>query len=320
MTWWIDLLLWCMLSGLLAIVYIAIARKYEIVDIPNHRSSHQKNTIRGGGIILWIAAVAGLVLNQEPSNLMIAGLLTIGILSFLDDIKTLSPSVRLIFQLVSVFLLCYSLFPYPGLFVFWFAAIIVLANINCYNFMDGINGLSGLYTLFALVSIWLISENYTFYWQPIAAALLVFIYFNARQKGRAIWFGGDIGSIVSGYFVMYLVFQQIFETGHISYILIIGVYGIDGGWTLLHRLIRKENIFAAHRLHLYQYLANERNMKHLSVSAFYLFAQLLVNVSLFFQVKYHYFNDIFYFSVMIALLSVIYHYFALPILKRQPAS
>lgn len=320
MTWWIDFLLWCMLSGLIAIVYISFARKYEIVDIPNHRSSHQKITIRGGGIILWIAAVAGLVLDQEPDALIIAGLFAIGILSFMDDIKTLSPVVRLIFQLICVFLLCYSLFPYPELFVFWFAIVIVLANINCYNFMDGINGLSGLYTLLALVSIWLISENYTFHWQPITAALLVFIYFNARQKGQATWFGGDIGSIVSGYFVMYLVFQQIFETGQISYILIIGVYGMDGGWTLLHRLFRRENIFAAHRLHLYQYLANERNMKHLSVSAYYLFTQLLVNLSLFLQLKYHYFNDIFYFSVMFILLSLIYHYFALPILKRQPAS
>lgn len=320
MAWWIDLLLWSLVSGLLALVYIALARKYDIVDVPNHRSSHQKTTIRGGGIILWIAAVAGLILSQEPNTLIIAGLLTIGILSFLDDLKTLSPSVRLIFQLICVFLLAYSLFPYPALFVFWFAIIIVLANINCYNFMDGINGLSGLYTLLALVSIWLISENYTFYWQPITAALLVFIYFNARPKGQATWFGGDIGSIVSGYFIMYLVFQQIFESGHISFILIIGVYGIDGGWTLLHRLFRRENIFTAHRLHLYQYLANEKKMNHLSVVGYYLSVQVLVNISLYFQEKYHYFNDIFYFSLIIILLSIIYHYFAIPILRRNSAS
>jgi UDP-N-acetylmuramyl pentapeptide phosphotransferase/UDP-N-acetylglucosamine-1-phosphate transferase len=320
MSWWLAFLIWIIALSLLALAYLNIAVKYRIVDIPNDRSSHAKLTVRGGGIIIWVAILAALILGREPQIAIIAGLLIIGFFSFLDDIKTLSASVRFIFQLISVYLLCYSLFPEPTQFIFWFAIIVVLANVNCYNFMDGINGLSGFYSLLAVLSILLISANYILYWQPIIASLLVFLYFNAREKGRAKWFGGDIGSIVCGYLVMYLIFQQIFETGQISHILIIGVYGVDGGWTLFHRLVRRENIFSAHRSHLYQYLANERKMKHLTVSGYYISVQSVVNFALFFQIKYNYFNDIFYLIAVTLVLSLIYHYFAFSNLKKQLAS
>ena len=56
------------------------------------------------------------------------------------------------------------------------------------------------------------------------------------------------------------------------------IYGVDTFLTILYRLIRHENIFAAHRSHMYQILANESGINHVKVSTGYTVAQLLINL------------------------------------------
>ena len=75
-----------------------------------------------------------------------------------------------------------------------------------------------------------------------------------------------------------MLLQLIYTTGNFVWILLLLVYGTDSVATIVYRLKNKENIFKAHRTHLYQYLSNEFKQSHLLVSLIYGFVQLVVNV------------------------------------------
>jgi len=81
------------------------------------------------------------------------------------------------------------------------------------------------------------------------------------------------------------------QTGDLTYILLLAIYGVDSVLTILHRLILRENIFEAHRKHAYQLMANELKIMHVAVSAFYMLMQAIVAVGLLLvhpDFKWHY--------------------------------
>ena len=81
-----------------------------------------------------------------------------------------------------------------------------------------------------------------------------------------------------------------------QYVLLVSIYGIDSLLTIIQRLVKGENIFQAHRSHLYQYLANEVKVPHVAVSSIYAIIQLVLNIGLvFFILPYdNYLYSIFY--------------------------
>ena len=89
---------------------------------------------------------------------------------------------------------------------------------------------------------------------------------------------GDIGSLGIAFWVLGLLGLLIIKTQELKYLLFLTVYGVEVVLTILERLILKENIFEAHRRHLYQLFSNEKKVSHLVVSAIYAFLQLLINV------------------------------------------
>jgi UDP-N-acetylmuramyl pentapeptide phosphotransferase/UDP-N-acetylglucosamine-1-phosphate transferase len=105
----------------------------------------------------------------------------------------------------------------------------------------------------------------------VLVSLLVFAMFNIRKK--AVCFSGDVGSVTLAYIIAFCIAKLMVQTQEIKWIFLLGIYGIDSIITILYRLKRKENIFKPHRTHLYQYLANEKGMSHISVSAIYAVAQ-----------------------------------------------
>ena len=261
-------------------LYFRIAERYHIVDRPNQRSSHTQLTIRGGGIIFLFAALIAWIRLPELW-LPLLGLFIIGIISFLDDRITLSNKVRIFFHLVAVSLLFYhfslfTIFPLYGLILIY---IIVIGVINAYNFMDGINGITGAYSLVVLGGLQYVNLQQNAFidagmiWLPIMACL-VFLFFNFRKKARC--FAGDVGSVSIAFWIIMLLMQLILLTHNWVYILFLAVYGVDSIFTIIHRLLLKQNIFEAHNLHFYQLLVNERNMPHLFISSLYAFFQLLI--------------------------------------------
>lgn len=267
---------------LIELFYHKIADHFNIIDKPNRRSSHEAVTIRGGGVLFSIAGLVFFVLNDFQYPHFITGLLLIAFISFMDDILTLKNKVRVVVHFVSVTLLLWEwhLFSIP-VFLLIAVVIAVIGAINAYNFMDGINGITGLYSLVTLGTLLFINESVlefapNEFFIYIILSVLVFNFFNFRKKAKC--FAGDVGSISIAYIILFLIGRLIIQTHNFSYILFLLVYGLDAVVTIFFRLIRRENVFQAHRSHFYQYLANEKGISHLYISTGYAMLQLLINV------------------------------------------
>lgn len=262
-------------------LYFRIADRYQIIDKPNERSSHTRITIRGGGIIFLIAALIMLCMDAKEYLLPMLGVLIIGTISFLDDLYTLSNRIRILFHLLAVSMVFYylGLFTALNVIMIVFLYVLVIGIINAYNFMDGINGITGAYSLVVLGGLQYVNLHDVHFtdpmmiWLPLLASL-VFLFFNFRTKARC--FAGDVGSVSIALWIVTLLLDLILTTNNWSYILFLSVYGVDTVLTILHRLLLKQNIFKAHRLHFYQILANERKLPHLVVSSVYAILQALI--------------------------------------------
>lgn len=311
---------------ILMLIYFKIADKYNIIDKPNHRSAHTEITLRGGGIIYPLSFIIFGIVEAyrgtliQPTNFLIfgVGLLLICGISFLDDIVDLSSKVRVVFHFVAVTLLLYFLNAF-SLLPFWaipLLYILIIGILNAYNFMDGINGMSGLYSLVILGSLLYVNQNIIefvnkdFITYPLMASV-VFLFFNFRKKAKC--FMGDVGSIGIAFWVIALLGLLIAKTNDFKYIFFLSVYGIEVIFTILERLKLKENIFEAHRRHLYQLLVNELGISHLKVSVLYSIVQLIVNLVVIFTV-----GTILYVSLVLLLLfvSLLYWYFKMRFKKK----
>ena len=277
----------------LELLYFRIADKFNIIDKPNHRSAHTEITLRGGGVIFPIAFLlyaASYFFRENsilsPQNYLIfgIGLLAICTISFIDDILDLSSKIRLVFHFLSVSLLLYFInaFQLLPIWAIPFLYILIIGILNAYNFMDGINGITGLYSMVILGSLLYVNQyvieftdiNFIIY--PLIACL-VFLFFNFRKKAKC--FMGDIGSMGIAFWVLGLLGLLIIKTQELKYLLFLTVYGVEVVLTILQRLKSKENIFEAHRRHLYQLFSNEKKISHLIVSSVYAFLQLLINIT-----------------------------------------
>jgi UDP-N-acetylmuramyl pentapeptide phosphotransferase/UDP-N-acetylglucosamine-1-phosphate transferase len=280
-------LLYLPVLTLLLLFYFRLAVQFKIIDRPNQRSSHSRITIRGGGIIFPIALLLQALFSRFEYPLFTSGLLLISTVSFYDDLRPLSNKIRLLIHLIAVSLLFMQsdLFSYT-VWIIILVYILVIGTINAYNFMDGINGINGAYSLITILSLYFINEDHNSFvqseWLNITAlSLLVFNFFNFRKKAKC--FAGDVGSVSMAFIIIFFLLQLILKTGDLKYIGFLLVYGIDSISTILFRLIRKENIFEAHRTHFYQYLTNVKSLPHLVVSALYMIVQLIVNLLIFYS-------------------------------------
>lgn len=173
-----------------------------------------------------------------------------------------------------------------GKFPWWAIAlgyIVFMGIVNAYNFMDGINGITGLYALAVLLPIMYLNEHILqfvsvdFIIYPMIASV-VFLFFNFRKKARC--FAGDVGSVGVAFWVVTLLLLLMIKTHNLIWIGFLFVYGVDTICTILHRIYLRQNIMEAHRLHFYQVLANECGMPHQVVSVIYFVAQLACSAAI----------------------------------------
>ena len=268
---------------LLELLYFRVADRYNIIDKPNERSSHTRITLRGGGIIFYFGALLYFIVSGASYPFFMLGLTLITVISFIDDIGSVSRKLRLVVQFSAMLLMFYQwgLFSSFPLWYLLVALICCTGIINAYNFMDGVNGITGGYSFVTLLSLLYINENIisftdTSFIVIMILSVLVFNIFNFRTKAKC--FAGDVGSVTIAFVILFLMGQLILKTGDLSYIILLAVYGVDSVLTIIHRLKLKENIFDAHRKHAYQILANELKWKHTLVSSLYMVVQLGINI------------------------------------------
>ena len=273
------------------LLYFRIADKFNIMDKPNERSSHSSIVSRGGGVIFSLSMVAWAVMIavQGDWNVVLGylpflcGLLIVAVVSFVDDIRSLPDSVRLVAQFGAMALMFWSM----GIMhwnMWWIVAIALVVCVgatNVINFMDGINGITAGYSLAVLLPLIVLNHDLLFV-DPsflIVAALgvLVFCIFNFRPKGKAKCFAGDVGSISIAFIMLFAIGRLVVMTQDVTYLIFLLVYGVDGCLTICHRILLHENLGEAHRKHAYQLMANELKIGHVKVSLVYMAMQLVVS-------------------------------------------
>lgn len=252
---------------LLSLVLTYIIRDYtlkkSILDIPNKRSSHLVPTPRGGGLAIIITFYVGVFLLKDLIDdrlfFVLFTALPILIVSLIDDIKTLSASVRIVVQMISTFLALYLLggvdyidfiyFEFSGWWINILAFIIILWMTNFYNFMDGIDGYAGSQTLTLGLGITFILLN------PLGLVFVVaslgFLFFNWN---KASIFMGDVGSATLGFIFAILLFSDTSSGNVYFWIVALSLFWFDATLTLFRRYKMSENLGEAHRKHAYQRL------------------------------------------------------------------
>mgnify|MGYP004630413341 FL=1 len=285
------------------LVYFSIADKFNIIDKPNQRSSHTTIVLRGGGIIFLIGAWVWSAFFGFEYPWFLAGVTLIAGVSFVDDIRSLPDSVRLVAQFAAAAMAFYQLdiLHWSMWWIVLVALVVYVGATNVINFMDGINGITAGYALAVLIPLGLLNTNYqelatnltTNYSSIVSSdgvfvdqslivasiiAAIVFCIFNFRPKGKAKCFAGDVGSIGIAFIMLFLLGNVIIKTEDITWLIFLLVYGVDGCLTIIHRIMLHENLGEAHRKHAYQIMANELKIGHVKVTLLYMAMQLAVSL------------------------------------------
>lgn len=254
------------LSYLLTYVIREYSNKRKLLDIPNERSSHSIPVPRGGGLAIVVSWYTGISIlyfyGQIPANLYFALLcgVMIAVVSFIDDLFTVKPGIRLLIQgvcvLITLFILRIDvplelndlkilnsniLFPLAVIGMLWF--------INLFNFLDGIDGYASLEAITVAMILFVITgNNITVLFISCVAGFLIWNWPKARI------FMGDIGSTQLGFilFVFAIYFHGTGELHIIHWIMLTSLFWFDATLTLYRRFRNGEKLSVAHRKHAYQ--------------------------------------------------------------------
>jgi UDP-N-acetylmuramyl pentapeptide phosphotransferase/UDP-N-acetylglucosamine-1-phosphate transferase len=262
---------------------VGVLTRRAILDLPNHRSSHETPVPRGGGIAVlaallpaWLAVSLALPDSPDGVAVVVLAAMVLAGVSWVDDLKGLGPAFRLLLQVACVAaVLVFA--PFPALvFGGWLApgidvlltALLWLWFINLFNFMDGIDGIAGVQTasigmgVFVTAKIGKLDVSWLALGLSVAAASVGFLRWNWHP---AKIFLGDVGSIPLGFLLGWLLLG-LAAAGYPAPAIILPAYFLaDATITLGRRLLRGEKIWEPHREHFYQ-LAVQSGLRHDQVS------------------------------------------------------
>ena len=304
---WILFLVSALIAYGVTKLSIALSLRRGVLDLPNPRSSHSRPVPRMGGLGIlagFFLSTAGLgvfglragmdagIFTRDVLLVVIAGA-GVAITGLCDDLYHLKPATKFLMQFVLAGLVIVlgarvEILTFPlggplalGLFAFPLTLLWLTGFANIFNFMDGINGLAAgtgvVYSgLFFLVAGWQNNPDLAAIAVLLAGSCLGFLFHNFPQ---ARTFMGDTGSLFLG-IVFALLVVRLAQRSHnpaslVALVLGTSVYLWDSGFTLLRRLKHGENIFRAHRSHLYQRLV-QAGWSHVKVTSLYWFLHTLV--------------------------------------------
>ena len=278
-----------LVSLLLPFAFIPLLRRLGVIDVPNHRSSHSRVVIRGVGATVAAGLLAGLAaalltgyVSVDRSVILILAALTFAaaLLGWIEDWRGLSVRVRAGLQLGIGLAATAALIQVMDQSWWWAPAgmLAVAGYINVANFMDGINGISGLHAvvvglLYAASGamsgqVWLVACGVV-----TAAAFAAFLPWNL---GRGSVFLGDVGSYLLGAAVAGMAVAGFLAGIYVEYLLFpVVIYLADTFTTLLSRIRRGERWYAAHREHVFQRLT-DAGLSHLQATGVVTVCTLLV--------------------------------------------
>ena len=294
------------------LIYFKIADKCNIIDKPNERSSHSSVVLRGGGIIFLIGVWVWSAFYGFQYPWFLAAVTLAAGISFVDDIRSLPDSVRLIVQFTAMGLMFQQL-DILHLNMWWvvlLALIVCVGASNVINFMDGINGITAGYSLAVLAPLMIMNHKVGFmeesFLMVVILSVLVFSIFNFRERGKAKCFAGDVGSVGIAFILLFAIGKLVMKTGDVTWLLFLLVYGVDGCLTICHRILLHENLGEAHRKHVFQLMANELKMSHVVASLIYMALQLAVSLGMIYLVPDTVVAHWLYLGGALVVLAVVY--------------
>ncbi|RLA48588.1 MAG: glycosyl transferase [Gammaproteobacteria bacterium] len=272
-----------LLSAALCGLYLLLARRWQILDTPNERSSHQQPTPHGGGVPLLLAFVTGLLLAALWRGAWDGGFITLAVaalflmsLGVIDDLRGLSVRLRFaVYGLLCLLVATTLLSPVLADSIVRGGVLVVLAttamlwSLNLYNFMDGIDGIAATQCVVACCSAALLSwgtgggYSYALFCLILAASHLGFLLWNWPP---ARLFMGDAGSIPTGFLLAGLALLGAVQgqLNPLCWLVLLAVFVTDASWTLVWRIVSGQAFTRPHRLHAYQRLSRSRD-SHLAV-------------------------------------------------------
>ena len=303
-------------SFVLTWLIIRIALRKNIVSIPNERSLHLLPTPVGGGLAIifsWYTGITFLFLNQSLDKDLYFALMSgiiLTVISFIDDLVTIRPSVRLLFHFAAASAAFYFLgglrpFIIPGIdfdyrFISYPLAIIgIVWFINLFNFMDGVDGFASIEATSICIVIYILSGN------------MINIFLIACISGFLIWnlpkakiFMGDVGSTQLGFVLVILgiYFHNTFQFSILNWIMLSSPFWFDATLTLYRRWRNGERLSKAHKKHAYQRIV-QYGFSHMKVNLWLLLINIFVVVMI---LVYREFK---FLQAPLFLLTLIFFYF-----------
>ena len=282
-----NILLFCFIV-LTTLLLTELIRRYSLknnhFDIPNDRSSHVSPTPRGGGIsIVFIFLLVIVFSNRLESKYIWAifgsGLL-VAVVGYLDDKADIAARWRLLFHFVAAFWALYFLDDIPefqflqytfnlGWVGFVISAISLVWMLNLFNFMDGIDGIAASETIFVAGASACFSwmnglEGLSYISLFLASSTMGFLILNWPP---AKIFMGDVGSGFLGLMLGIIAYANIIKGGSVwIWLILLAVFLVDSGVTLLRRIINGEKWYEAHCSHAYQHAAKKWGHKRVTIS------------------------------------------------------
>ncbi len=268
------LVMWLMLAIMVALgvgLYIPLAKRYGWVAQVVARSSHQRVTAVGAGVVMMLTLlpfVVWLVLQGVLATywLWFAGVaMTLSILGWMDDRIAQPVWLRLLVQslalLVWVLAAAHSgqgvLSGDLGAWMFVTGVVLLVAQawfVNLFNFMDGLDGFAAIEALFVFASMCWLAGSF-------ADLTVVYAISAAAVAGLLVWnlppakvFMGDAGSLLLGFWLSAPLWLADWHAVSI-WLILTASFNVDASLTLLARRCRGEVLSSAHRTHLYQRLA-----------------------------------------------------------------
>jgi UDP-N-acetylmuramyl pentapeptide phosphotransferase/UDP-N-acetylglucosamine-1-phosphate transferase len=244
---------------------VTMLRREAVLDVPNDRSSHVVPTPRGGGIAVIGAIVAAWFVLWTIGLLPLAslgvalGAVGLAVVSWIDDLRGLSPAPRLLVQLAVVAIGVWAL-PAGAIFQGWLppwldavvAALLWVWFLNLFNFMDGIDGIDASEAAAIGLGLMLVADADPSIAAPAAAIVATALGFLVWNWAPARIFLGDVGSVPLGYLLGFLLYELALRGSWQAALILPAYFLADATLTLLRRLLRGERVWQAHREHFYQ--------------------------------------------------------------------
>jgi UDP-N-acetylmuramyl pentapeptide phosphotransferase/UDP-N-acetylglucosamine-1-phosphate transferase len=292
-------LTFCVFFGLCLVSWCLVqqvrrwTQRWQIYDIPNDRSSHTQPTPRGGGLSIVAISLSGwgvlmaFGVHEDIFGMscFVVGVAMLAVISCIDDVLSLPEWLRFAVQAVAAILLIVGygenyVFALPLLgdiqlgilgYVVLFLWGVGLSNV--YNFMDGIDGIAAVQAIVAGLGWMVLSQDM----QSPDAVFWLALFLTTGNLGFLIhnWppakiFMGDIGSVFCGFSFAYLAIAAGQENPrmYVAGALLVWPFVADSAFTFFRRAWNRENVFHAHRQHLYQRLT-KAGWSHRSTTLFY---------------------------------------------------